>query len=105
MAMDVLASFPSRRVLVTPGLVSLGRAEKEENVQAGRRAAAAADTVVLVGARQTQSLRQGLLSAEFHESSIITANSLQDVAGILRTLIVAGDTVLFENDLPDTYNE
>ena len=105
MAMDVLASFPSRRVLVTPGLVSLGQAEKEENVQAGHRAAAAADTVILVGARQTQPLRQGLLSAGFHEDSIITANSLQDVTEILRTLLVAGDTVLFENDLPDTYNE
>jgi len=105
MAMEVLASFPSRRVLVTPGLVSLGSAEEAENVEAGKRAAQAADTVILVGPRKTQPVRVGLLAAGFPEGSIVTVHSLDEVNKMMRTMLVPGDTVLFENDLPDTYNE
>jgi UDP-N-acetylmuramoyl-tripeptide--D-alanyl-D-alanine ligase len=105
MAMEVLASFPSRRVLVTPGLVSLGSAEEAENVEAGKRAAVAADTVILVGPRKTQPVRVGLLAAGFPEGSIVTVHSLDEVTNVMRTMLVPGDTVLFENDLPDTYNE
>jgi len=105
MAMEVLAAFPSRRVLVTPGLVSLGDAEDVENVQAGRRAAKAADVVILVGPKKTRPVREGLLSAGFPEGSILTARSLEEVTGLMRSLLTPGDTVMFENDLPDTYNE
>jgi UDP-N-acetylmuramoyl-tripeptide--D-alanyl-D-alanine ligase len=105
MAMEVLASFPSRRVLVTPGLVSLGSAEEAENVEAGKRAATAADTVILVGPRKTQPVRAGLLTAGFPETSIVTVHSLDEVTSVMRSLLAPGDTVLFENDLPDTYNE
>jgi len=105
MAMEVLAVFPSRRVLVTPGLVSLGEAEDTENIEAGRRAAGAADTVVLVGPKKTRQVREGLLSAGFPETNILMARSLEEVTGLMRSLLTPGDTVMFENDLPDTYNE
>jgi UDP-N-acetylmuramoyl-tripeptide--D-alanyl-D-alanine ligase len=105
MAMEVLAAFPSRRVLVTPGLVSLGKAEDTENIEAGRRAAGAADTVILVGPKKTRPVREGLLSAGFPETNILTARSLEEVTGLMRSLLTPGDTVMFENDLPDTYNE
>jgi len=105
MAMEVLAVFPSRRVLVTPGLVSLGDAEDAANIEAGRRAAGAADIVILVGPKKTRPVREGLLSAGFPETNIFTARSLDEVTGLMRSLLTPGDTVMFENDLPDTYNE
>ncbi|MHB8108303.1 MAG: Mur ligase family protein, partial [Candidatus Cryosericum sp.] len=105
MAMEVLAAFPSRRVLVTPGLVSLGGAENEANIEAGRQAAGAADMVILVGPKKTRPVREGLLSAGFPETSILTARFLEDVTGLMQSLLAPGDTVMFENDLPDTYNE
>jgi UDP-N-acetylmuramoyl-tripeptide--D-alanyl-D-alanine ligase len=105
MAMEVLAAFPSRRVLVTPGLVSLGKVEDAANIEAGRRAAGAADTVILVGPKKTRLVREGLLSAGFPETNILTACSLEEVTGLMRSLLKPGDTVMFENDLPDTYNE
>lgn len=104
-AMEVLAAFPSRRVLVTPGLVSLGNLEEAENVEAGKRAAGVADMVILVGPKKTRPVREGLLSAGFPETSILTARSLDDVTELMRSLLTPGDTVMFENDLPDTYNE
>jgi UDP-N-acetylmuramoyl-tripeptide--D-alanyl-D-alanine ligase len=105
MAMEVLAVFPSRRVLVTPGLVSLGKVEDAANIEAGRRAAGAADTVILVGPKKTRPVREGLLSAGFPETNILMARSLEEVTGFMRSLLIPGDTVMFENDLPDTYNE
>jgi UDP-N-acetylmuramoyl-tripeptide--D-alanyl-D-alanine ligase len=85
--------------------VSLGDAEDAENIEAGRQAAGAADTVILVGPKKTWPVREGLLSAGFPETSILTARSLEEVTGIMRSLLAPGDTVMFENDLPDTYNE
>ncbi|HWQ21379.1 MAG TPA: UDP-N-acetylmuramoyl-tripeptide--D-alanyl-D-alanine ligase [Clostridia bacterium] len=105
MAMEVLAGFSSRRVLVTPGLVSLGTAEDAANVEAGRQAARAADTVILVGPAKTRPVREGLVSAGFPETSIFTARSLEEVTALMRSLLEPGDTVMFENDLPDTYDE
>ncbi|MFA4931989.1 MAG: UDP-N-acetylmuramoyl-tripeptide--D-alanyl-D-alanine ligase [Caldisericia bacterium] len=105
MAMEALAAFPSRRILVTPGLVSLGDAEDAANIEAGRRAAGAADTVILVGPKKTRPVREGLVSAGFPETSILSARSLEEVTVLMRSLLTPGDTVMFENDLPDTYNE
>jgi UDP-N-acetylmuramoyl-tripeptide--D-alanyl-D-alanine ligase len=105
MAMEVLAAFPSRRILVTPGLVSLGDAENAANSVAGGQAAGAADMVILVGPKKTRPVREGLLSAGFPETSILSARSLEEVTGLMRSLVRPGDTVMFENDLPDTYNE
>jgi UDP-N-acetylmuramoyl-tripeptide--D-alanyl-D-alanine ligase len=105
MAMEVLAAFPSRRILVTPGLVSLGDAEEAANIEAGRQAAGAADTVILVGPKKTRPVHEGLLSAGFPETSILLARSLEEVTVLMRSLLTSGDTVMFENDLPDTYNE
>lgn len=104
-AMEVLKSFPPRRILVTPGLVSLGPVEEEENYRAGKRAGEVCDIVVLVGPKQTRALHKGLQAAGFPESGITTVGSLAEVTGLLRTMVKPGDTVLFENDLPDTYNE
>ncbi|HOV49861.1 MAG TPA: UDP-N-acetylmuramoyl-tripeptide--D-alanyl-D-alanine ligase [Candidatus Cryosericum sp.] len=105
MAMEVLASFPPRRILVTPGLVSLGPLEEAANRQAGMQAAKAADLVVLVGARHTQPLRDGLTAAGFPVEAIVSVRSLDEVTHLIGTIVRPGDTVLFENDLPDTYDE
>lgn len=105
MAMEVLASFPPRRILVTPGLVSLGKLEEAANREAGMQAGRAADLVVLVGARHTQPLRDGLIAAGFPEEAIVSAHSLDEVTRLIGEIVRPGDTVLFENDLPDTYNE
>ena len=65
MAMEVLAAFPSRRVLVTPGLVSLGGAEDAANIEAGRQAAGAADMVILVGPEEDSAGARGAAVGRF----------------------------------------
>ena len=65
-AMEVLKSFPGRKIVVTPGLVELGDAEAAENEAFGRAMAGAVDIAILV-ARNAGAMKKGLLAAGFDE--------------------------------------
>lgn len=101
-AMEVLKSFPGRKIVVTPGLVELGDAEAAENEAFGRAMAEAADIAILV-ARNSEAMKKGLLEAGFSASNIFVTGKLSEATEVLGKLTRAGDAVLFENDLPDHY--
>jgi UDP-N-acetylmuramoyl-tripeptide--D-alanyl-D-alanine ligase len=59
-ALETLREFKTgRRVLVTPGMVELGKIETAQNEAFGVRAAHICDYVLLVGPRQTHAERIG----------------------------------------------
>ena len=101
-ALKVLASFPGRRIIITPGFVELGQSQEEYHREFGKQIASSADIAVLVGER-TAAIKQGLLEAGFDGEKIITVDSLSGATDYLAAAGRAGDTVLFENDLPDNY--
>ena len=106
MALEVLGQFEGgAKILITPGLVELGRIEAEENRRLGRAAAAVCDYVVLVGPRQTLPLREGLHESGFSDSRILVARHSDEVADRLKEIVRPGDILLYENRLPDTYLE
>ncbi|MBI4536351.1 MAG: UDP-N-acetylmuramoyl-tripeptide--D-alanyl-D-alanine ligase [candidate division NC10 bacterium] len=106
MALEVLGQFTGgARILITPGMVELGPVEAEENYTLGRRAAGVCDHVVLVGPRQTAPIRRGLLDGGFPAERIVTVRQADEVAERLAGLVRPGDTLLYENRLPDTYLE
>ena len=94
-----------KKVLVTPGMVELGEKEYEENRRLGEEAAEVCDLVILVGPIQTKPILDGLKAAGYPSQQIIVTRNLEEVKQHLATQVQAGDVVLFENDLPDTYNE
>ncbi len=94
-----------KKVLVTPGMVELGEKEYEENRRFGIHAAEVCDLVILVGPTQTTPIVDGLNSANYPHEQLIIALNLAEVKQYLAKLLRPGDIVLFENDLPDTYNE
>lgn len=102
-AMDVLKLFEKKRIVVTPGLVELGKDEESENEAFGAYMASAASAVILVGEKRTQPIRQGLLKAGFDEGNIHVVASLKEAQPLIGRLAGPGDVVLFENDLPDNY--
>jgi UDP-N-acetylmuramoyl-tripeptide--D-alanyl-D-alanine ligase len=105
-ALEVLGSFEDgRKVLITPGMVELGEMEFKENKTFGAEAAKLCDFVILVGPTRTKPILEGLREAGFPEEKIIIAKSLAEASERMREIVKAGDVVLFENDLPDTYNE
>ena len=104
MALEVLADLPGRnKVLVTPGMVELGEREEEEHRRMGELAAGVCDYVILVGATRTRAIAEGLATAGFSPGRLVVVEDMDAATQELRKFIQAGDVVLFENDLPDTY--
>jgi UDP-N-acetylmuramoyl-tripeptide--D-alanyl-D-alanine ligase len=105
-AVEVLGSFVGgRRVIVTPGMVELGEREYEENRIFGAHIADHADVAILVGKKRTEAIRSGLLERGFDENRIVGVDSLFEARDYLRSEFGEHDVVLYENDLPDQYNE
>ena len=104
-AMEVLSEFDGRKVVVTPGMVELGDQEDIENRAFGRVMAGVADTVMLIGPKHTRPIYEGLIEGGFKEENIQVYKSLDKAAKVLWTQVKPGDVVIFENDLPDNYNE
>ena len=105
-ALEVLTEIQGgKKVLVTPGMVELGEREYEENKRLGEHAADVCDLVILVGPKRTTPILDGLKAVQYPNQQIIVALNLEEVKQHLATQVQAGDIVLFENDLPDTYNE
>ena len=105
-ALEVLTEIQGgKKVLVTPGMVELGEREYEENKRLGEHAADVCDLVILVGPKRTTPILDGLKAVQYPNQQIIVALNLEEVKQHLATQVQAGDVVLFENDLPDTYNE
>ena len=104
-AMEVLGAFPGRRICVTPGMVELGAEEKMLNHEFGKQMAAACDIAVLIGIKRTEPIYEGLLEAGFEADNVLRVNTLAEATDFINKVSRAGDVVLFENDLPDNYNE
>jgi UDP-N-acetylmuramoyl-tripeptide--D-alanyl-D-alanine ligase len=93
-----------RRLLITPGMVELGPLMESENRRLGELAAAHATDVILVGARQTEPVKGGLLAAGFPPEHLMTVETLAEAVQWYQNQLAGGDAVLFLNDLPDTYS-
>jgi UDP-N-acetylmuramoyl-tripeptide--D-alanyl-D-alanine ligase len=104
-AFQVLKAFPEKRIVVTPGMVELGEKEYEMNREFGEAMADCCDRAILVGKKRSQAISEGLLAGGFAESNIHVVSSLNEATTLLRQIVTPGDTVLFENDLPDNYTE
>lgn len=105
-ALDVLDSFNGfRKIIVTPGMIELGELEEVENEKFGKNIARVCDIAILVGQNRTLPIQKGIETTEFDKSNLYVVNSLSEATQTLAQITKAGDVVLFENDLPDTYNE
>lgn len=104
-ALDVLAQFDGRRIVVTPGMVELGDEEEEIHKEFGKQMARCADVVILIGEARTDSIRRGLIAGGFDENSLVIVESLKQASAKLPLYTTPGCVVLFENDLPDNYDE
>lgn len=104
-ALAILGRFPKRRIIVTPGMVELGAEEAAFNRAFGAQIAQAADIAVIVGKKRVQPILQGLRDAGFPEANTYRVDSLAESTAVLRRIAQRDDTVLYENDLPDNYQE
>ena len=103
-AMQVLEDFEGRKIVVTPGLVELGKEENLANFEMGKILTKHADMVVVIGKHNAVMLINGLVEGGMSRDNIKFAKSLNKGNELLNGIMKEGDVVLFENDLPDNYN-
>ena len=61
---------------------------------------------MLIGENRTKPIKEGLLAKGFDKDKIVVFNDVRDAYPFIGELAKKKDVyALFENDLPDTYNE
>ncbi len=104
MALDVLSSMTSgKRIIITPGMIELGEKQFELNYEFGAKIATSADVAIIVGEYNHDAIIQGIESVENSSIKIMEAPTFTLAQQMLTSLAAAGDVVLYENDLPDTF--
>lgn len=106
-AVEILSQFTTgRRIIITPGMIELGDLEDQKNFEFGEAIGKAGlDLVVLVGSQKTAALRKGIASTNYPDSKVKIVDSLFKANELVRDYAIEGDVILYENDLPDTFNE
>jgi len=103
-ALDALKLHTSgRRILITPGMVELAELEDEENFKLAQYATYSATDIVLVGIEQTQAMQRGIAETDFDSNKVLVMDTFDAAREWFQANVQVGDTVLFLNDLPDTY--
>jgi len=104
MALDVLAAMkPGKRILITPGMIELGDEQYELNKRFGEKAASCCDIAIVVGHYNREAICKGLDLGHMPVEAIRQVDTFTQAQEVLRAIASPGDTVLYENDLPDTF--
>lgn len=107
MALEVLRDFKlkegGRRIVVTPGFVEMGESQQRNNRILGHHIAASADWAFVVNKVNRDAIVQGLNEREFAAERIIIADSFAEASEKLAQMMISGDVILYENDLPDSF--
>lgn len=104
MAVDVLSQFNTgKRIIVTPGMIELGNEQARLNFELGEYLADKVDVAIVVGHYNRDAICGGALKGGIGQENLLVAESFNDAQKILGRILQSGDTVLYENDLPDTF--
>lgn len=105
-ALEVLAAFgEGKKIIITPGMVELGEREYQLNFEFGGQMAQVCDYIILVGKKHSKPLYDGVIAANYPLEQLFVAADLNEARRQLAKIVEPASVVLFENDLPDTYNE
>ena len=98
-ALEALKLFDGRKIVLSQGIVELGREQTSRNEQVGRAIAEVADVAMLIG-KNSHAIARGLRQGGMRESSIVFCRNLKEAEGMFGQLLQAGDVLLLQNDLP-----
>ncbi len=104
MACDVLRTFKGgKRIIITPGMIELGDEQEDLNQELGRHIAESADVAIIVGQYNREALLSGIEETRPNDDNVHAVGTFAEAQQLLQSIARAGDTVLYENDLPDTF--
>jgi UDP-N-acetylmuramoyl-tripeptide--D-alanyl-D-alanine ligase len=100
--LEVLKMANGRKIVLTPGLVELGEKSAEIHEKIGRLyAESGVDLILLIKSHNSGYITKGLKAGGFKNYKVY--ESSQVAHGDLPNIIKSGDTIIFQNDLPDNY--
>ncbi|MBO7285843.1 MAG: UDP-N-acetylmuramoyl-tripeptide--D-alanyl-D-alanine ligase [Alistipes sp.] len=106
MALEVLKGFncEGRRWVLTPGFVEMGVRQYENNRAFGRDIAKAEpDGVYVINEVNRKAIVEGLTEGGYPEAQLRCVASFSEAMSELQPKLKAGDVMLYENDLPDSF--
>ena len=106
MALEVLHDFATegKKYVVTPGFVEMGAKQYDNNRLFGSDIAHAnPDGVFVVNEVNREAITTGLSESGYDSAKVATVASFQEAMAALQPQLKAGDVVLYENDLPDSF--
>lgn len=86
-----------KRYVVTPGLIELGPTQWTENLKLARSVEASGAQLVIVGRTNARALENGF------DGPVQRFDTRDEAVAWVREVLIAGDGVLYLNDLPDHY--
>ena len=106
MALEVLSGFATdgKRYVVTPGFVEMGSKQFENNKIFGcDLARSKVDGVYVVNEVNRVAITEGLAEGGYPNAQVECVASFVEAMAALQPKLKAGDVVLYENDLPDSF--
>ncbi|MDD2962094.1 MAG: UDP-N-acetylmuramoyl-tripeptide--D-alanyl-D-alanine ligase [Muribaculaceae bacterium] len=104
MALDVLSRMTAgKRIVITPGMIELGAKQEEYNTIFGKHITETCDIAIVVGKYNRDAILEGIANGNMPKENVIVVDTFNDAQAELMKIARAGDTVLYENDLPDTF--
>jgi len=105
-ALDTLISLKNpdaRAILVTPGMVELGKEHDAQHLALGKKAGEVVDVALVVGPARMKSFIKGFYATASDKSALKTFKTQKEAENWVSENAVKGDVVLYENNLPDLY--
>jgi len=97
--LGLLGQRKQRRVLVTPGMIELGRRQRQANRKLAKQASAVCTDILIVG----RTNRRALLAGATGRVHLVLAQHRDEAVAWVKSNLTDQDIVLYENDLPDHY--
>lgn len=99
-ALNLLDTYPSPKIMVTPGIIELGNETSTIHKGLGEKADKVCDYIILVGHNErTKGLHDGVMNKE----KVMYITHFKEVWEVIRKLNLNQPTLLIENDLTDLY--
>ncbi len=96
-----LGKKDGRKILVTPGMIELGEIHAAEHFNLGRLAAQMVDVALVIQPKRIPTFVEGWRKEK--TEGLYTFTSFREAKAWIDENVRAGDSILYENDLPDFY--
>ncbi len=102
LAIDSLSLFDGDKIVMTQGVVELGKSQASQNFEIGAYIARVATKSIVFGVNSND-LRQGMLDGGMSHKDIFVVQNLQEAQSVLAEIVQQNSVVLIQNDLTDNY--